>query len=69
MASAHPLPEVFEADVRVWHHKILDIYAMIIPEEAPDIQGRNQKRGAVIAIDPGVRTFATCYDPNGLVCK
>jgi putative transposase len=71
MASAKPLPDVFESDVRIWHHKILDMYTIIISEEAPvvvpDTQG--PARGACISIDPGVRTFATCYDPQGLICK
>jgi putative transposase len=28
-----------------------------------------QKLGKVASIDPGVRTFATCYDPSGLMIK
>lgn len=67
MKSAHPLPDKFESDVRIWHHRVLGIYMLIIPEEAPEIH--HGPRAPVVSIDPGVRTFATCYDPEGLVCK
>ena len=35
MASSKPLPDVFESDMRIWHHKVLGTYFLIIPEEAP----------------------------------
>jgi putative transposase len=34
-----------------------------------DWRSKTDTRGVCVSIDPGVRTFATCYDPEGLVCK
>jgi transposase len=32
--SAEPLPLVFQNDVRLWHHKVLDAYYLIVPTTA-----------------------------------
>lgn len=37
--------------------------------ELLDWRRKVDKKGVCISIDPGVRTFATCYDPDGLICK
>jgi putative transposase len=36
---------------------------------AEDIARVEQKRGKLVAIDPGVRTFGTCYDPDGVITE
>jgi transposase len=58
-------PLVYSGEVDVVHDKLLDHYYFCIPADvktapAPDTQGR------ACAIDPGIRTMATCYDVSGL---
>jgi putative transposase len=36
---------------------------------AADVARVEQKRGKLVAIDPGVRTFGTCYDPDGAITE
>ncbi|HUP79805.1 MAG TPA: hypothetical protein VM260_14730 [Pirellula sp.] len=48
-------------------------YYFCIPEtlsKKPDIQGpKETEENCIASIDPGVRTFATMYDPSGLVAE
>jgi transposase len=40
-----------------------------IYESGSENQGAGQSRRRLVSIDPGVRTFLTCYDPNGAVIE
>ena len=67
------LPPSFLCDTRLLHDIRTDRYYLCIPipvvvprVSEPETQGpADAKRGRVVAIDPGVRTFATCYNPSG----
>ncbi len=60
-----PVPLKYTGEIDIVHEKRLDRYYLCIPfdlkthDKTPDIQGR------VCAIDPGIRTMATCYDVSG----
>ena len=60
----HVLPDTFGYDTRVVHEARTGNYDMCINDAC---QKKERKRPAgprrIIAIDPGVRAFATCYDP------
>jgi IS605 OrfB family transposase len=60
------LPDVFAHDVTVTHNRVLDTYmlAIKVKHDGGDVEcGR--ERNPICSIDPGVRTFATVYDPAG----
>jgi putative transposase len=64
------LPGIFLNDTRLFHDRRTDKYYLCIPMVVPETQGRpirEVERDGVVAIDPGVRTFATCYNPGGEV--
>ena len=57
------LPAVFERDCRLLRERKTGFYWLCIPVtvekcEAPE----GKKKSPVVSIDPGIRTFATCYD-------
>ena len=57
----------FPSDCRVTHERYTDRWfiCMSVPLRAPETQGRVAKENRdVVAIDPGIRTYATCYDPG-----
>ena len=60
------LPANFESDCRLVHNRRTKTFVLCVPATRPDTQGPcRREHGRVISIDPGVRTFATCYDPTG----
>jgi putative transposase len=62
--STEPLPEI-KADCRL--QRTRDGRFFLCVPHTPPVR-KNQAAGErVVAIDPGVRTFATCYDPSGTV--
>ena len=59
------LPAMFDHDCRLQYERLTRQYYLCIPTviaRAPEIQGRLRDR--IVSIDPGIRTFATCYDPG-----
>jgi putative transposase len=69
LRAAEPLPDAVDYDCKLVHTR-LGHYYLVIPmplEMASDNQARVEDR--VVALDPGVRTFHTAYDPSGSVME
>jgi transposase len=67
LRSSEPLPDTVDYDCKLVHTH-LGHYYLVIPK-ALEITSDNQARisDRVVALDPGVRTFHTAYDPCGFV--
>jgi putative transposase len=67
--SSEPLPRAVDYDCKLTHTRLGHYYISIpMPlEMASDNQARVQ--GRVVALDPGVRTFQTAYDPSGSIIE
>ena len=61
--AAEPLPNTVDYDCKLLHTRIGHFYLVILMplEMASDNQARIEER--VVALDPGMRTFHTVYDP------
>jgi putative transposase len=69
LRSSEPLPETVDYDCKLVHTR-LDHFYFILPMPlavASDSQAPTTDR--VVALDPGVRTFHTAYDPSGYVIE
>ena len=67
MKSAENLPAELHYDARLVMNRLGEFY-LCIPQPLKiwaENQGPTQSEDAVIALDPGVRTFITGYDPSG----
>jgi hypothetical protein len=61
---ASGLPRMFYSDCRLVHEKAAGKYHLCVPEAMPvHSMAPRPEVPTVISIDPGVRTFATCYNP------
>ena len=70
LRSTEPLPETIETDFRIVRDR-LGHYYVCIPRRVAiwsESQAPKSYHG-VVALDPGVRTFQTCYDADGLVTE
>ena len=69
LRSHQPLPTTLQQDARLVRTR-LGHYYLCLPKPL-DIRGESQAppevKHASIALDPGVRTFMTCYDVDGAV--
>ena len=66
------LPLVFEHDTRLLFERKTGFYYLCVPMAVPpEIQGHptTDEGEEVVSIDPGIRTFATCYDPSGAITE
>ena len=69
MKSSEPIPCPILYDTRLIRTRLNHYYLCIpIPLEVKQIQRpENQGSLRIVSLDPGVRTFQTCYEPNGLI--
>ena len=58
------LPAVFASDSRLQYIKATDKFYLLIPMALHVHARLESTKGHIAAIDPGVRTFATVYDPG-----
>jgi putative transposase len=63
MESGKHLPHIFKHDFRLGYERMTKRYYVAIPTDVRVLPQKSSK-GGIVAIDPGVRTFATCYDPK-----
>ena len=69
LKSAEPLPTYLDYDARLIKDALNEYWLCIpirIPVKPLDNQGGLHAKEKVAAIDPGVRTFATIYDSDGV---
>jgi putative transposase len=64
--SAEELPDELEYDARLIRKRYGYFY-LCIPKKLDKYKGLSQNK--VIAFDPGMRTFCTGYDPNGMIVE
>jgi putative transposase len=64
--SAEKLPDKLEYDARLVRKRYGYFY-LCIPKKLDKYNGLSQNK--VIAFDPGVRTFCTGYDPDGIIVE
>jgi putative transposase len=64
--SAEKLPDKLEYDARLVR-KRYGFFYLCIPKKLDKYNGLSQNK--VIAFDPGVRTFCTGYDPDGIIVE
>ncbi|NBP00488.1 MAG: transposase [Proteobacteria bacterium] len=65
LKSAEPLPKTLYTDSRLQMTSLNEFFLVI---QTPP-QYDNQVREDIVALDPGVRTFQTCYSPSGKVTE
>jgi IS605 OrfB family transposase len=55
------LPRVFDSDCRIVYNRVHDRWKLVSAVAIED-RTSDARKGRIVAIDPGIRTFATCYD-------
>ena len=70
LTSAEDLPEIITRDFRLVRDK-LGHYFLCLPREVPPKSESQAPRAhhSTVALDPGVRTFQTCYDADGEIIE
>lgn len=65
----HPLPEKLPHDSRLLMDRKKKYFLCIPIDREQYDTSYQQEKGKIVALDPGVRTFLTCYDQDGLVSE
>ena len=69
LKSSEPLPDKLEYDARIMKTRHGQFYLCIpMPLDVKAME-RTSEANRVIALDPGVRTFCTGYDPSGMMLE
>jgi putative transposase len=66
--SSEPKPETLAYDARLQRTKAGAYYLCVPHPLIIVIRDENQVPATLVALDPGVRTFQTCYDPTRREC-
>ena len=75
LKSSETLPEKLETDTRLVRTRLGEYYLCVVQQVASKQVPKQSETQApvsthgVVSLDPGVRTFQTCYSPDGLVTE
>lgn len=67
LKAAEPLPDVMEYDFRIQLAQLGEFFICI--QSRHEVRPEHQGPLKMIALDPGIRTFAVGYDPSGLLVE
>lgn len=67
--SSEPLPDTVNYDCKLLQTRLGHYYMCIPMPLAPASENQARRQGSVVALDPGVRTFQTAYDPSGKIIE
>ena len=67
--SSEPLPDAVSYDCKLAQTRLGHYYLCIPMPLSPMSENQARRQESVVALDPGVRTFQTAYDPSGKIIE